>query len=263
MQNNKKQLEFGYRAKTRLIVRIWDFCLNPEHLAVANAVTAFLVMIFTAILTCVSVYQWTEIQNSKKDTKTLLELFTKQTAALEVTASETKKQVAAAEHNAESTRIVADASKTSANTSERALNVTIESYKQEQRAWLGARVIMSELKEDDTTITLLSANTGKTPALQVNASLSVSISASPTDYMTDKTGSTATVFPGDALTVPLKLKLNNNHLKRLLGNVITLNIQAVITYKDVFGADHTTTHKSQYSPALKMFVHAKSGNSAN
>ncbi len=266
--------------------RIIAFIKDPHKQNAGIMLSTVATAIFTGFLTVVSFRQLDEMHSTNDDTRKLADAAVRQASAAASQVDALQKSVQQAKAQAEATTQLAnnakaqadsmkifadnsiqqaDAMKISAETSRRSLGVTIDSFQQDQRAWVGPMTTaLGDLVPYTTVITTTIKNTGRTPAfnLGVATNYSTFIGEQITTPTTPR--NTSILFPGEIqaseTTMP---NLTQLAINKIIGGTATLYVIGFIEYDDVFRKTHRTYFRLAYDPRSKKLMYAPTGNEAN
>jgi hypothetical protein len=143
----------------------------------------------------------------------------------------------------------------------------------DQRPWLGVKAVnvLPPQVGKRFPIEVITANTGKTPAINAHGETHVFVSEKPTDQLqiqghmaTSPKRSTATVFPNGEFSHMLYLEpLTEERVAAINNHSLLVYIWSDFAYDDVLGSHHKTLYCGIYNPEANLFVQCPENNHAN
>ena len=268
--DDKKKIEIvgGWTPESRLKRwrrRVKEYIEDPKHQSVTTVMSTVVMAFFTAILTWVAVRQYFDIQSNSADAKVLLQAAVAQSEAVKASAEQAKLQATATQVLAETAKAQSEALKASAETAKRGLNVTIESFKLDQRAWVGVSNVLPisiDPKQNQVTITLVIRNTGRTPALEVTSNVIAGETALE-PLPPKKPESSSVLLPNETFHLSIKKELPPEEIQKIVSGKRGHFVFGSINYKDAFNRKHFTTLRIRYNSSLNVMGSEPEGNTVD
>ena len=167
------------------------------------------------------------------------------------------------------------ASKESAGAARQTIEVTRDSTRLDQRAWLGttsARMIDLAVNKP-VKVEIYLKNTGKTVARNVDARVTIRSEPGPFNLKKFReerpppkgNRSRFVILPNSDFTLPAygNSLLTQERLSLIKSSIVTVYLFGEIIYADIFGETHVTEFCSFYDPSANDFAFCSEGNSAN
>jgi hypothetical protein len=150
------------------------------------------------------------------------------------------------------------------------LKFTQQNVHLEQRAWVSALMSLRQFKEGEPILAeIVTSNSGKTPALQVDVTTEVLLAAPSSEP--PRNGSAArqaqeeqarNLAPQAAMriTVGGKMEIAADDFKKIDDGLLQYTLSGVIRYADIFGNCHETRFCGFIDPASKAILNYRTGN---
>lgn len=225
--------------------------LSNQLMVITTAIVAF----GTFFYFIVAIFQWSLMKESSYQTGNQLDKMIKESRRIADTSTEMVKQ------------------------SQTALDATIAHSHLEQRAWVGITNLASPtFNEGDlkvfvkeghqTKLNFVFINTGKTPAINVQANINTHMLESgtnpPSANFPDESDRGTVLQPGMEILNDITMPRNRNATKKEVDDLINekavLYITGSVTYRDIFKKSHWSTFCLQLRPDRTAFNWCKTGN---
>lgn len=224
--------------------------IDIKNQAIINTVSSALMTLFTIVMAIVSIRQWAAIRGNKADTDRILNTLHEQAIALATSA---------------------EAAKAHAETAEKAHEMSIESFIQEQRPWIGVQQISSLVRflSDKMCVKVAFSNVGKTPAHHVTVLHYTFVTDEEPDlverdrefFQNTDTGITSVhvALPGAPFSTIIERELSGDELLNIELLIDTLYARIIVNYKGSNGGERQTAALIEWDRKANEFVMSRIG----